>query len=321
EAIPGFQTSISKEQFMNQVNEIGLSIVGQTANLAPADKKIYALRDVTATVDNVSLIAASIMSKKLAAGADGIVLDVKCGTGAFMKTLDDARMLAKTMVAIGTMAGKKTVALITDMNEPLGNCVGNILEVKEAIDCLKGNGEKRLMDVSKALACEMLILAGKANQQSDAFRMIEETIHNGNALNKLKEFVKAQGGDTSVIDDPTKFKEATIRKVIYGKDLLNGALEGYLCTCNNQEIGMTSLVLGGGRETKESEIDLTVGIVLEKHLGDYISSNDIVATLYGNDEGRVQNAVNRFITAYQVSHEKVKLNPIVYEIITDKDMK
>lgn len=321
EGIPGFQTSISKEQFMEQVNEIGLSIVGQTANLAPADKKIYALRDVTATVDNVSLIAASIMSKKLAAGADGIVLDVKCGSGAFMKTLEDARILAKTMVAIGTNAGKKTVALITDMNEPLGNSVGNILEVKEAIDCLKGNGETRLMEVSKALACQMLILAGKTMNEQYAMDMIDNAISTGKALCKLKEFVKAQGGDDSYIDDVSKFPTASVKKTIYGKDLLrDNQQNGYLCTCDNQEIGMTSLVLGGGRETKESEIDLTVGIRLEKHLGDFITADDVVATLYGNDDIKMKNAIIRFTSAYKVSKEAVNPNPIIYETITEKDI-
>lgn len=321
EGIPGFQTSISKEQFMNQVNEIGLAIVGQTANLAPADKKIYALRDVTATVDNVSLIAASIMSKKLAAGADGIVLDVKCGTGAFMKTIEDARLLAKTMVAIGTMAGKKTVAVITDMNEPLGNYVGNILEVKEAVACLKGTGESRLMAVSKVLACQMLLLAGKVKDEQEAMTLIDDAISSGKAFEKLKEFVKAQGGDVTYIEDVSLFPKASVKKIIYGKDLFGENQDtGYLLSCNNQEIGMAALVLGGGRETKESEIDLTVGIGLEKHLGDLVKGDDIVATLYGNDKDKVESAVKRFLSAYRVSKDKVSPNPIIYEIISKNDI-
>lgn len=194
EGIPGFQTSIAEEDFINQVNRVKLAIVGQTANLAPADKKIYALRDVTATVDNVSLIAASIMSKKLAAGADAIVLDVKVGTGAFMKTLEDARLLAKTMVAIGTLAGKETTAVITDMNEPLGNAVGNILEVEEAVECLKGSGEKRLMKVSKILSCYMLLAAKKADTIEEAEKLVENAVSSGAAFNKMKEFAVAQGG-------------------------------------------------------------------------------------------------------------------------------
>lgn len=321
EGIPGFQTSISEEQFINQVNTIGLSVVGQTANLAPADKKIYALRDVTATVDNISLIAASIMSKKLAAGADGIVLDVKCGSGAFMKNIEDARLLAKTMVAIGQLAGKQTVAIITDMNEPLGNAVGNILEVKEAIQCLLGNGEKRLMEVSKALACHMLMLAGRADSETEALLLIEETISSGAAFSKLKEFVKAQGGDEAVIEHPETFAKAEFEECIYGRELSGMEDdEGYLASCNNQEIGMTSLVLGGGRQTKESEIDLTVGLVLNRHLGDVIKGNDIIATIYGNDREKMQAAKNRFVNAYRVSKSPVKHNPVIYEVITGSDI-
>lgn len=320
EGIPGFQTAISEENFIRQVNEVGLAIVGQTANLAPADKKIYALRDVTATVDNVSLIAASIMSKKLAAGADAIVLDVKVGTGAFMKTIEDARLLAKTMVAIGTLAGRDTTAVITDMNEPLGNTVGNILEVEEAVECLKGQGEQRLMEVSKTLACYMLLAAGKANSIEDGRILVEDAIASGKAYSKMKEFVAAQGGDASYLDDFNRFDQARHRVTVSGYDLMqvNGmdCPKAYLATCNNQEIGMTSLVLGGGRETKDSEIDLTVGIRLSKHLGDAIVSDDCVAILYGNDEDTLTAAKKRFMGAYTLSEDKPELNPVVYEVIT-----
>lgn len=320
EGIPGFQTAISEENFIRQVNEVGLAIVGQTANLAPADKKIYALRDVTATVDNVSLIAASIMSKKLAAGADAIVLDVKVGTGAFMKTIEDARLLAKTMVAIGTLAGRDTTAVITDMNEPLGNAVGNILEVEEAVECLKGQGEQRLMEVSKTLACYMLLAAGKANSIEDGRILVEDAIASGKAYSKMKEFVAAQGGDASYLDDFNRFDQARHRVTVSGYDLMqvNGmdCSKAYLATCNNQEIGMTSLVLGGGRETKDSEIDLTVGIRLSKHLGDAIVPDDCVATLYGNDEDTLTAAKKRFMGAYTLSEDKPELNPVVYEVIT-----
>ena len=320
EGIPGFRTAISEEDFIRQVNEVGLAIVGQTANLAPADKKIYALRDVTATVDNVSLIAASIMSKKLAAGADAIVLDVKVGTGAFMKTIEDARLLAKTMVAIGTLAGRDTTAVITDMNEPLGNAVGNILEVEEAVECLKGQGEQRLMEVSKTLACYMLLAAGKANSIEDGRILVEDAIASGKAYSKMKEFVAAQGGDASYLDDFNRFDQARHRVTVSGYDLMqvNGmdCSKAYLATCNNQEIGMTSLVLGGGRETKDSEIDLTVGIRLSKHLGDAIVPDDCVATLYGNDEDTLTAAKKRFMGAYTLSEDKPELNPVVYEVIT-----
>lgn len=326
EGIPGFCTSISEEAFIKQVNEIGLSIVGQTANLAPADKKIYALRDVTATVDNVSLIAASIMSKKLAAGADAIVLDVKVGSGAFMKTIEDARLLAKTMVAIGTLAGKDTTAVITDMNEPLGNTVGNILEVQEAVACLQGKGEKRLMEVSKVLAGYMLTAAKKAESFKDAMKLVEGVINSGKAYEKMKDFVTAQHGDASYLDDMQKFDKAKLTRVITGKDLFeaNESTENltsaYLSACNNQEIGMTSLVLGGGRETKESIIDMTVGIHLLKHLGDLIYAQDEVAILYGNDEDKLEAACKRFVKAYTLSENNTFENKIVYEVITKKDI-
>lgn len=325
EGIPGFCTSISEEDFIKQVNETGLAIVGQTANLAPADKKIYALRDVTATVDNVSLIAASIMSKKLAAGADAIVLDVKVGSGAFMKTIEDARLLAKTMVAIGTLAGKDTTAVITDMNEPLGNAVGNVLEVKEAVDCLQGKGEKRLMEVSKVLAGYMLVAAKKADGFESAMELVDAVISSGEAYSKMKDFVIAQHGDASFLDDMDKFEQAKFTKVITGKDLFLANTEtmnwekGYLVACNNQEIGMTSLVLGGGRETKESEIDLSVGIWLYKHLGDVVQSEEKVAILYGNDEQKIENAYKRFIRAYTLSEQNTFQNQIVYEVITKNE--
>ncbi|MDE6435063.1 MAG: pyrimidine-nucleoside phosphorylase [Lachnospiraceae bacterium] len=326
EGIPGFQTSIEEEQFIRQVNDIKLSIVGQTANLAPADKKIYALRDVTATVDNVSLIAASIMSKKLAAGADAIVLDVKTGTGAFMKSVEDARMLAKTMVAIGTMAGKQTTAVITDMNEPLGNTVGNILEVEEAAECLKGTGESRLLEVSKTLAYYMLIAAKKASSLQDAEKMVDDVLKSGAAFDKMKEFVKAQGGDPEYLDYFEKFDRARHIMQVSGKDLMdqtdlsshNGKV--YLAACNNQEIGMASLLLGGGRETKESKIDLTVGIHLSRHLGDSIKKDDCVAILYGNDQERLRTAKQRFINAYTLSLEKPQKNPVIYEVITSESL-
>lgn len=326
EGIPGFKTSITEEDFINQVNNVKLAIVGQTANLAPADKKIYALRDVTATVDNVSLIAASIMSKKLAAGADAIVLDVKVGTGAFMKNLEDARLLAKTMVAIGTLAGKETTAVITDMNEPLGNAVGNILEVEEAVECLKGSGEKRLMEVSKTLASYMLLAAKKADSLEEAKADIERVISIGEAFSKMKEFAAAQGGNVTYLEDMSLFDKAAFSKTVIGKDLFaansetNTWKEAYLTACNNQEIGMTSLVLGGGRQTKDSVIDLTVGIRLCKHLGDKITENDEVAVLYANDEGKLAEAEKRFIKAYTLSKENDFSNKIVYEIITKDDL-
>lgn len=333
EGIPGFQTSIPEEDFINQVNKTGLAIVGQTANLAPADKKIYALRDVTATVDNISLIAASIMSKKLAAGADAIVLDVKTGSGAFMKTLEDARQLAKTMVAIGTLAGRDTTAVITDMNEPLGNAVGNILEVKEAVECLKGHGDKRLMEVSGTLAAYMLLAARKADSFPAALQMVEEAVSTGKAFDKMKEFVAAQGGAAVYIENTDKFEKAQFSETVTGGDLYrvsaglsensmdgSGGEKVYLAACNNQEIGMTSLILGGGRLTKDSAIDLTVGIRLRKHLGDSITMENEVAVLYANDREKLKEAKQRFVNAYTLSEEKQPNRPVVYEIITKADL-
>lgn len=331
EGIPGFQTGIPEEAFIKQVNKTGLAIVGQTANLAPADKKIYALRDVTATVDNISLIAASIMSKKLAAGADAIVLDVKTGSGAFMKTLEDARQLAKTMVAIGTLAGRDTTAVITDMNEPLGSAVGNILEVKEAVECLKGHGDKRLMEVSGTLAAYMLLAARKVDSFSAALPMVEEAVSTGKAFEKMKEFVAAQGGACEYIENTDKFEKARFSERITGADLyradvtlLNKGVDAwdkvYLAACNNQEIGMVSLILGGGRLTKDSAIDLTVGICLKKHLGDGITPEDEVAVLYANDMEKLKEAKQRFVNAYTLSEEKPPKHPVVYEIITKADL-
>ncbi len=319
EGIPGFLTSISEEAFIKQVNDVGLAIVGQTANLAPADKKIYALRDVTATVDNISLIAASIMSKKLAAGADAIVLDVKTGTGAFMKTLEDSKKLADAMCRIGNMAGRETVAVITDMNEPLGNCVGNTLEVIEAVECLKGNGEARLMEVCRELAANMLVVSGKADSKDKAYPMIDDTINSGKAFDKMKEFVAAQGGDVSYLDNTDLFEKTKYEKIITGKDIIKAndidVNEAYLNECDNQEIGMASLLLGGGRRTKDEIIDLSVGIRLFKHLGDRIEKDEAVAILYANDENKMSEAFNRFVKAYKVTKDKAAGNPVIYKSV------
>ena len=318
EAIPGFQTSISEEAFIGQVNEVGLAIVGQTANLAPADKKIYALRDVTATVDNISLIAASIMSKKLAAGADGIVLDVKTGSGAFMKTLPDSEKLAEAMCQIGHLAGRDTVAVITDMNEPLGNCVGNIIEVKEAVECLKGKGESRLMEVCRELAATMLVVSGKVNSLQDAYPLVAEAIESGRAYDKMKEFVTAQGGNAYYLDHPEKLPDTKYEKVITGGDLFATTKEteqyekGYIASCDNEEIGMASLLLGGGRRTKDDVIDLSVGIRLYKHIGDLAEKDEPVATLYANDEKKLEEATERFVKAYRISRKPVPKNPVIY---------
>lgn len=311
ESIEGFQTGLSREQFIHNVNHIKLAIAGQTANLAPADKKIYALRDVTATVDNASLIAASIMSKKLASGADVIVLDVKVGSGAFMQTLEAAEELARTMVSIGNMAGKKTYAIITDMNEPLGEMVGNALEVQEAIQVLQGQGEARLTKVAMTLASYMVLGAGKAETIEKAEEMLQETITSGKALKKFAQFVQAQGGNPDYIYHPEQFPKADYVEPVYP------AKTGYLSACRNSEVGMSSLVLGGGRETKESQIDLTVGIRLLKHLGDKVDDKEPFAYLYGNDKGKIEAARMRLQNAYSIQDEPVETQPVIKKIILE----
>ena len=311
ESIEGFHTALSKEQFIRNVNQVKLAIAGQTANLAPADKKIYALRDVTGTVDNYSLIASSIMSKKLASGADVIVLDVKTGSGAFMQTLKEAEELAKMMVSIGNMAGKKTYAVITDMNEPLGTMVGNSLEVQEAIEVLKGQGEPRLTEVVMTLAAYMVMGAGKASDAEEARRMLQKTIDDRSALNKFAEFVQAQEGNPQFIYHPELFPKARLEEPVYPSG------NGYLSACRNSEVGMASLVLGGGRETKESSIDLTVGIRLVKHLGDAVNTEEPFAYLYGNDEVKIQEAKKRLLHAYTISPVPVKQQPVIKKIIME----
>lgn len=277
ECFDGFTTALSEEQFAGNVNTIGIAIAGQTANLAPADKKLYALRDVTATVDQMSLIASSIMSKKLASGSDAIVLDVKTGNGAFMKKLEDSRALAKEMVSIGTMAGKKTVAVITDMDQPLGRAVGNSLEVREAIDTLRGEGPADFKEVVFALGSQMLMLAGRAADEKEARALMEGVIEDGSALDKFAQFVRAQGGDAAPVYDTSLLPVA-------GKTLEVTAKEsGYVHRILAEDIGIACMTLGGGRETKESAIDLSVGIILEKKNGDAVSDGEVLATIYGND--------------------------------------
>ena len=264
ESFPGFSTSLTTEQFIENVNKIGIAIMGQTADLAPADKKLYALRDVTATVDNMSLIASSIMSKKLAAGADAIVLDVKTGSGAFMKSREDAFALAEEMVKIGKNAGRKTIAVISDMDQPLGRAVGNALEVKEAIATLRGEGPEDFKELCMVLGSRMLLAGSKAESVEEARNMLTNVIRDGSALRKLEQFVEAQGGDPAAVTNPELLPKASmVVPVCADRD---GFVEKIAC----EDIGICSLLLGGGRETKESEIDLSVGILLEKKKGDAV---------------------------------------------------
>lgn len=309
ECFDGFTTALSEEQFAGNVNTIGIAIAGQTANLAPADKKLYALRDVTATVDQMSLIASSIMSKKLASGSDAIVLDVKTGNGAFMKKLEDSRALAKEMVSIGTMAGKKTVAVITDMDQPLGRAVGNSLEVREAIDTLRGEGPADFKEVVFALGSQMLMLAGRAADEKEARALMEGVIEDGSALDKFAQFVRAQGGDAAPVYDTSLLPVA-------GKTLEVTAKEsGYVHRILAEDVGIACMTLGGGRETKESAIDLSVGIILEKKNGNAVSDGEVLATIYGNDDAKMQAAYEKIAHAYEIAKEPAAFVPVVREYI------
>lgn len=310
ESFQGFSTSLSEQEFINNVNQLKLAINGQTANLAPADKKIYALRDVTATVDNISLISSSIMSKKLASGADVIVLDVKTGSGAFMKTFEGSLELAKTMVDIGNGVGRETYAVISDMNQPLGISVGNNLEVIEAIETLKGNGPEDLLDASLTLAAYMLIGAKRANTEKEARELLLGTIADGSALNKFAEFVKAQGGDERAVFDTDLFEKARLTYDVLAKE------NGYVTNFHTDEIGMTSLILGGGRETKDSVIDLSVGMKIHKKIGDKVEVGTKIATLYANDEDKLKAAMERFEQAYTISKDEIKAPKHVYGIVS-----
>ena len=311
ESFFGFSTAISEQQFKDNVNRIGIAIMGQTADLAPADKKLYALRDVTATVDNMSLIASSIMSKKLAAGADAIVLDVKTGSGAFMKTEEDSFALAHEMVRIGNGAGRKTIAVVSDMDQPLGYAVGNALEVKEAIDTLNGNGPKDFVELCMTLGSYMLVAGGRAATREEAENVLTTVIENGSALDKLAEFIEAQGGDKELVYHPERLPQASIVQEI------ESPADGYIQKIVCDEIGICSLILGGGRETKESEIDLSVGLVLHKKVGDAVRKGDSLATIYANDQAKLDAARERFLQAYTINRNPVEKKPLIKGIVIE----
>lgn len=315
ESIKGFSVEMTQDKFIENVNTIKLSVGAQTGNLTPADKKLYALRDVTATVDNISLIASSIMSKKIAAGADCIVLDVKTGSGAFMKTIEDSFALAKEMVDIGNNVGKSTVAIISDMDQPLGYAVGNALEVKEAIDTLKGCGPSDLYELCLVLGSQMLILSKKAKDEKEAREKLEEVVKNGEALNKFKEFVKAQGGDISMIDNIELLPKSELEIDVKAEK------EGYVSKITADEIGLSALLLGAGRETKEGSIDLSVGIVLSKKVGDYVKEGDVIAKLQANDIEKAKAAEKKIHEAYHIVKEKVEERPLIYGIVTKDGIK
>lgn len=308
ESIDGFKVEIPNEDFFKQVNKIGLSVVGQSGNLTPADKKLYALRDVTATVENISLIASSIMSKKLAGGSKNIVLDVKCGNGAFMKTPEDAKKLAKAMVDIGNSSGRKTTALITNMSIPLGYNIGNSLEVKEAISILNGEGCKDLYNICLNLSAYMYSSCFNASIEESKDK-VKEVINNGKALEKLKEMVKAQGGNDKLISNPNLFKTCP-----YNFDVTSDK-EGYINSMNSEQIGISSVVLGAGREKKGDPIDYNAGIILNKKTGDFVSKGDTIATLYTSNESKIKDAKKLFMSSITFSDSKPDEEPLIYEIV------
>ena len=308
ESIPGFRTSLTPGEFIKQVNDIGLCIVGQTGELAPADKKLYALRDVTATVESIPLIASSIMSKKLAAGSQGIVLDVKTGSGAFMKTVEDSERLAEEMVSIGKAAGRKVTALITDMDIPLGASVGNSLEVIEAIKTLKGEGEKNLTEVCLSLAAQMLCMV-TGRDDMVCRKMAKKSIEDGSALNKLREMITAQGGNADVIDNSGAFKQPK-----FYVDIISER-DGYISRTDAERVGIASVILGAGREKKGDPIDPSAGIILKKKTGDSVSKGDVLATFYTDDETRIDVAKREFLDALIFGNEKPSKQKLIYKII------
>ena len=299
ESIPGMRVTLTKEEFKQQVKDIGIAIIGQDKNLVPADKKIYALRDVTSTVASIPLIASSIMSKKLAAGADCILLDVKCGKGAFMQTEEDALELALAMVDIGKELNKDVKAEVTSMDQPLGLAVGNSLEIKEVIDTLQGKGPADITEICISSGSIMLVQAKLYQTIDEARKALEECLHNGKAFQKFKDFVKAQGGDVSYIDDPSKF---TVAKNIIE---IKSDKEGYITKIDALAIGRNSMYLGGGRETLDDVIDMSAGIILGKKIGDYCKKGDVLATLHTNKD-KIEEIKNNVKLAFEYGNEKVE---------------
>lgn len=309
ESIPGYQTTIPEEEFFRLVNENGIALIGQTASIAPADKKIYALRDVTGTVENLSLITSSIMSKKLASGSDGILLDVKCGRGAFMKTEEDAVALAEMMVEIGCADGKDTRAVITDMDQPLGCAVGNSLEVREAIDVLKGNGPEDITRLSVILAGLMIHMGGKADSAKEGVEKAQQALDDGRGLEKMKEFVAGQGGDPAVVDEPE-------RLALSEKQLeIKAAADGYVSGLDAMLIGQASQETGAGREKKEDDIDHGAGILLKHKIGDAVSKGDCLCILYGKDEKKLQAAAKRAEKAFTITKEETQPRKLIHQVI------
>ncbi|MEH7387720.1 pyrimidine-nucleoside phosphorylase [Bacillus sp. JJ1521] len=309
ESVSGFHVEITSDDFIRLVNQNKVAVIGQSGNLTPADKKLYALRDVTATVNSIPLIASSIMSKKIAAGADAIVLDVKTGAGAFMKDLNDAKELAKTMVDIGNNVGRNTMAIISDMSQPLGFAIGNALEVKEAIDTLKGEGPADLQELCLVLGSQMVLLAKKANSLEEARGLLEESIKNGKALETFKTFLSSQGGDASVVDSPEKLPKAKYQFEFEAES------DGYVSEIIADSIGTAAMLLGAGRATKESSIDLAVGLVLRKKIGEKVSKGDSLVTIHSNFED-IAEIKNKLSESISISPNKVNPPTLIIDKIS-----
>ena len=309
EAVEGFHVEISEQEFIDLVNRDKVAVIGQTGNLTPADKKLYGLRDVTGTVNSIPLIASSIMSKKIAAGADAIVLDVKTGAGAFMKTLEDSELLAHAMVKIGNNVGRNTMAIISDMSQPLGRAIGNGLEVKEAIETLRGEGPEDLTELVLTLGSQMVVLAKKAENLDEAREKLQEVIQNGKALEKFKVFLENQGGDGSVVDDVSKLPQAQHTFEVKAKK------SGYVSNIVADEIGVASMLLGAGRATKDDIIDLAVGLVLNKKVGDKVEEGESLVTIYANQED-IKDVEEKILNNIDISDEQVKPT-LIHKVITD----
>lgn len=310
ESIPGFHVEIDNQQFVRLVNQNKIAVVGQTGNLTPADKKLYALRDVTATVNSIPLIASSIMSKKIAAGADAIVLDVKTGSGAFMKNIEESKKLAKAMVKIGENVGKKTIAVISDMSQPLGFAIGNALEVQEAIDTLKGEGPEDLTELCLTLGSYMVYMAEKADSLEKARKLLEQSIASGKALETFKTFVSAQGGDASIVDDPSKLPHSSYTFELKAKE------EGYVNEIAADVVGTAAMWLGAGRATKDAAIDLAVGLILHKKIGDYVKKGETFVTIYSNQQD-IEKVKQTLYDSIKISKNKTKQPVLIYETITN----
>jgi pyrimidine-nucleoside phosphorylase len=305
ESVPGFHVELDNATFIALVNRNGLAVIGQSDNLTPADKKLYGLRDVTGTVNSIPLIASSIMSKKIASGADAIVLDVKTGDGAFMKEMSEAEELASCMVDIGNRVGRRTIAVLSDMSQPLGNAIGNALEVKEAIDTLRGVGPQDLTELCLTLGSHMAVLAGVAANQEEARKLLEQSISSGQALEKFKTFLAAQGGDASVVDEPERLPTAKYLFEVPAKEA------GFVSTIAAENMGIAAMLLGAGRATKESRIDLAVGIVLHKKIGDSVKIGESLATIHANDKTTIEEVLVKIYESITIMSTPVIPPPLI----------